>query len=107
MRPFLVIFLRCILGLGLGFTPVANALEMASMATPRQGPPSCHAAEADQHRTDGKAQGKAHCHCAMSIALPVTTGPDGKTVVASDHPLTEPRLLLGGAFLPDTPPPRA
>ncbi len=107
MPGFLAMLLRCALVLALGFTPVANALEMAAMSPARETPPPCHAPATDQPSQDGKIQTAAHCHCAMSIALPTAGMPTQRPDPVADHPLTVHHLILGGIFLPDTPPPRA
>jgi len=107
MRVFLAIVFRCVLALGLGFTPVANALEMAAMLAPQEDIPPCHAPSQDQHHADSKCCGTAHCHCAMANALPMATVPAVRPVMASDHPLTVHQLALDNTLPPDTPPPRA
>ena len=107
MRAFLAILLRCVLALGLGFIPVANALDMAAMSAPQEDVPPCHAPSQDsQHSTD-KCCGSAHCHCAMASALPVEPAVRAQPIMPSDHPLTVRPLTLEQSTSPDTPPPRA
>lgn len=108
MRIFLAIAFRCVLVLGLGFTPIANALDMAAMSAPQKDVPPCHAPSHDSQKSDDtRCGGSGHCHCAMANALPSTTVSATKPALASDHPLTVPRLALGNTLSPDTPPPRA
>ncbi len=106
MRVFLIILLRCVLALGLGFTPVANALSMATMAASQEDHPPCHAPV--QQHPDGKCCHAAghQCHCAMSICLPADVAAVTPGTPPSDHPQTAHRLVLGQTSLPETPPPR-
>jgi hypothetical protein len=116
MQTFLAILFRCILALGLGFTPVANALDMATMATPKpasqqqaqqEDVPPCHAHSHDQQKPNGKCcGGTGHCHCAMAYALPVELPLVAHPIMPSDHPQTVRLLTLEQSVIPDTPPPR-
>ena len=111
MRVFLAILFRCVLALGLGFVPVANALDMVAMTqtTPAQDDvPPCHAPSQDSQKPDGKCCGAAgHCHCAMATALPVELPTIAHPIMPSDHPQTVWPLTLQQPVVPDTPPPRA
>lgn len=111
MRTFLAILFRCVLALGMGFIPVANALDMAAMTqgTPSQeNVPPCHAPSQDQHKLDGKCCGSVgHCHCAMATALPSALPVIAHPIMSSDHPQTARQLTLEQPAVPDTPPPRA
>lgn len=107
MRAILAIAFRCVLALGLGFIPVANALDMASMMSSRGDIPPCHAPSQGQYPVDGKCCGTAHCHCAMANVLPAVTVHVALPAVATPHPLTVHPLALEDTLPPDTPPPRA
>ncbi len=107
MRAFLALCLRCVLVLGLGFTPVANALNMATMAASQEETPPCHAPIHQPHHADGKGCNTAgQCHCAMAICLPAAVATGTHAAPPSDHPQTAHRLVLGQTFIPETPPPR-
>lgn len=108
MRVFLAILFRCVLALGLGFVPVANALDMATMTASQDDVPPCHAPSQDQQKSDGNCCGGAgHCHCAMATALPVELPIIAHPIMPSDHPQTVRPLTLQHPVVPDTPPPRA
>lgn len=107
MRIFLTILFRCFLVLGLGLTPVANAMSMATMAVPREKAPPCHTPSPGQESPAGKCCGTAsQCHCAMATALPAGLPPITPPTLLSDHPQTVRLLVLEQAVIPDTPPPR-
>ncbi|MEW5771360.1 MAG: hypothetical protein AB1831_13475 [Pseudomonadota bacterium] len=101
MRTFLAILLHCFLALGVGFVPVANAMNMAAMANQQQDLPPCH-----QHAKDKGTVAAGHCHCAMTVALPAGLPPLQHPATPSDHPQTVRQLPLALAASPDTPPPR-
>lgn len=108
MRILLAILFRCVLALGLGFIPVANALDMAAMTATQEDAPPCHGSSQDQHQPDGKCCGGAgHCHCAMATALPAKLPVVAHPEMPTDHPQTARRLTLQQPVIPDTPPPRA
>lgn len=111
MRTYLAILFRCVLALGMGFVPVANAFDMVTLTqtTPSQeDAPPCHAPKPDQQKTDGKCCGSiGHCHCAMATALPADLPVVAHPIMSSDHPLTVRQLTLEQPVVPDTPPPRA
>lgn len=108
MRVFLAILFRCVLALGLGFIPVANAFDMAAMAATEEDAPPCHAHDQDQQKHDGKCCGSTgHCHCAMANALPAGMPVIAHPIMPSDHPQTVRQLTLEQSVSPDTPPPRA
>jgi hypothetical protein len=107
MRIVLTILFRCVLALGLGFTPVANALSMATMAVPQQEAPPCHTPSPEQQSPAGKCCGTAsHCHCAMATALPAQLPASSLPNMPSDHPQTVQGVALEQPHIPDTPPPR-
>jgi hypothetical protein len=111
MRFFLAILFRCVLALGLGFTPVANALSMAAMATPQPAPqednPPCHAPSEDHKTSQDKCCGNvAQCHCAMATALPTCCATLPVPTVLSEHPQTARPFPHDHSIIPDTPPPR-
>lgn len=108
MRVFLAVLLRCVLALGLGFTPVANAFAMAAMTATQEDVPPCHSPCQGHQKTDGDAgSGGGHCHCAMATALPTAEPELAHPVMPSDHPQTVRQLALKQPVIPDTPPPRA
>lgn len=108
MRVFLALLFRCVLALGMGFVPVANALDMAAMVAPQEDLPPCHTPSQDQPDPDGKCCGDVgHCHCAMSTALPAAMAVAAHPGTPSDHPQTARHLALQQPVIPDTPPPRA
>lgn len=109
MHTFLAILFRCVLALGLGFVPVANAFDMLAMTQtthPQEDVPPCHTPSQDQQKSDGKCCGIGHCHCAMATALPVTLPAIAHPIMPSDHPQTVRQLALQQSVVPDTPPPR-
>lgn len=107
MRLILAILFRCILALGLGFTPVANALSMAAPAAHAKDAPPCHAPCHDEQKPAGKCCGSANpCHCAMATALPATLPSFASPAGLADHPQTVRRFALEQSTIPDTPPPR-
>lgn len=107
MRTFLTILFRCFLALGLGFVPVANALNMAEMAIPQEKAPPCHTPSPEQDNPAGKCCGTAsHCHCAMATTLPAGLPLITPPTLLSDHPQTVRLLVLEQSVIPDTPPPR-
>lgn len=108
MQTFLAILFRCVLALGLGFVPVANAFDMAAMPAPQEDLPPCHTPSQDQPDPDSKCCGDGgQCHCAMSTALPADLAVVAHPVMPSDHPQTVRHLALQHPVIPDTPPPRA
>ncbi|MCP5279074.1 MAG: hypothetical protein H6935_12035 [Thiobacillus sp.] len=107
MQTFLAILFRCVLAFGLGFTPVANALDMAAMSAPQEDVPPCHAPSQDSQQSADKCCGAAHCHCAMATALPAELPVVAHPIMPSDHPQTVRQLTLQQSVVPDTPPPRA
>lgn len=110
MRAVMAILFRCVLALGLGFTPVANAFDMATLtAAPhsREDAPPCHAHSQTQDVPDSKCHGGAgHCHCSIATALPAESPVITHTLMPPDHPQTARRLTLEHPLSPDTPPPR-
>ena len=105
MNQFLALLLRCVLVLGLGFTPVANALSMAALDSHRQGTPPCHVSS--HHQPDGKCGGATlHCHCAVANALPSAPAVIVAPLQRSNHPQTVHPLFLEQVVDPETPPPR-
>lgn len=105
MRDFLTILLRCVLALGLAFVPVANALNMATIAASQEEHPPCHAPV--QQQPDGKCcHAAGQCHCAMSTCLPAAVAAVTPASTPSDHPQTARLLALGPSSVPETPPPR-
>ena len=107
MRLFLTMVFRCVLALGLGFTPVANALSMATMAVPQEEAPPCHNPNHEQQKPTGKCCGTtSQCHCAMATALPAALSLIAPPTLLSDHPQTVRLLALEHPVIPDTPPPR-
>lgn len=108
MKTFLAILFRCVLALGLGFTPVANAFYMAAMAAPQEAVPPCHAPAQEAQKPDGKCCGSmSQCHCAMATALPASVAVVAHVLTPADHPQTVLRLPLEQPLTPETPPPRA
>ena len=107
MRRFLALLLRCVLVLGLGFTPVANALNMAALDSTQAPESDCHAPCHKQHHPGHKCcTSTAHCHCATANALPVALPIPATPRPLSDHPQTVHLLTLQQTVTPDTPPPR-
>ena len=107
MRVFLAILLRCVLALGLGFAPVANAFDMAAMMIDQEDAPPCHTPCPDQQNPAGECcGGGGHCHCVMATALPVDQAVNASPCMPSDHPQTIRQLTLHQSIVPDTPPPR-
>ncbi len=112
MRVFLAIMFRCVLALGLGFVPVANAFDMLAMtqtSPSQEDAPPCHMPCHDQQNGNDKCHGgsgQGHCHCAMATALPVALPGMAHPIMPSDHPQTVRHLTLQQSVIPDTPPPR-
>jgi hypothetical protein len=107
MRLFLTVLLRCVLVLGLGFTPVANAVSMAALDSHPADAPPCHMPSHAQQKPDGKCcVASTQCHCAMAIVLPTVPATIATPRQQADHPQTVRLLALAQAVIPDTPPPR-
>jgi len=113
-RSTLAILLRLILALGLAFSPLAQPLALAALATPQPAqveggcPHHAQAANADSSQPrPGECCYKkgAACHCAMAAALPAATLP-APTPSLSDHPVSVPRLSASVLPAPEPPPPR-
>lgn len=115
-RAGLDLLLRLTLALGLVFSPLAQPLAMASLATPQ--PASAggcphHAKSAQMQAAPEQPKpgeccfkkGSA-CHCAMAVALPTTTRAL-PVASGSDHPDSAPRLACSLLPTPEPPPPRS
>lgn len=108
MGTFLAVIFRCVLALGLGIIPVANAFDMVAMTESQEDVPPCHAHSPEQQKFDGKCcGGMGHCHCAMANVLPTAMPVVAHPIMPSDHPQTVRPLTLEQPVVPDTPPPRA
>ncbi len=106
MRGVRVLILYCVLALGLAFVPVANALNMATMAPPQESTPPCHAPAKPLQQSDGKGcHAASQCHCALSVCLPAAVSVVGRTPNPSAHPQTARCFALGQTGVPETPPP--
>lgn len=107
-RSFLILALRCVLALGLAFTPVANALNMSRMATNQEDRLPCHEpAEQQADAADSSCCNSAsQCHCAMATCLPADVAIVPPAFLLPEHPQTVRHLTLGLSSLPETPPPR-
>ena len=106
---------RTMLVLGLAFSPLAQPMALAALgSTPPAVMAGCpHHAKSMQNQA-GSEQPKpgdccykmgTPCHCAMTVALPVTLA---LTIEAagSEHPVSVPRLVASLLPTPEPPPPR-
>lgn len=106
---------RLMLVLGLAFSPLAQPMALAALATvPQESMAGCphHAKSAQLHASpeqprpgDCCYKKGSPCHCAMTVALPATITLTIEAA-ASEHPVSAPRLAASLLPTPEPPPPR-